>query len=227
MGLKNPIGEQISFNDGVAFTVVGVVKDFVMESPYAPVRPTMFRLLRSNGGMMTLKLNPDRSAHDNLAKVSAILNTYDPTQDIRYRFVDENYAKKFGDEERIGNLATVFAVLAIFISCLGLFGLASFVAERRTKEIGVRKVLGASVFNLWKLLSRDFVMLVLISLCIAAPVSYYFMSHWLENYQYRTNLSWWIFVGTGAGALVITLITVSFQSIKAAIANPVKSLRSE
>jgi ABC-type antimicrobial peptide transport system permease subunit len=177
--------------------------------------------------MMTLKLNPDKSAHDNLAKVSAILNTYDPTQDIRYRFVDENYAKKFGDEERIGNLATVFAVLAIFISCLGLFGLASFVAERRTKEIGVRKVLGASVFNLWKLLSRDFVMLVLISLCIAAPVSYYFMSHWLENYQYRTNLSWWIFVAAGAGALAITLITVSFQSIKAAIANPVKSLRSE
>jgi putative ABC transport system permease protein len=121
----------------------------------------------------------------------------------------------------------VFAVLAIFISCLGLFGLASFVAEQRTKEIGVRKVLGASVFDLWQLLSRDFVILVFISLFIATPTVYYFMHNWLQNYQYRTNLSWWIFAATGVGALLITLLTVSFQSIKAAIANPVKSLRTE
>ncbi len=121
----------------------------------------------------------------------------------------------------------MFAVLAIFISCLGLFGLASFVAERRTKEIGVRKVLGASVFNLWKLLSKDFVVLVLISLLIATPVGYYLMHNWLQNYQYRTDLSWRIFTAAGLGALMITLITVSFQSIKAAIANPVKSLRTE
>ena len=227
MGLKNPIGEKVSFDDGVAFTVVGVVKDFVIESPYAPVRPSMFRLLRSNGGMLNLKLNPSISAHDALAKVSIILKKYDPTQPYQYKFVDEEYAKKFGSEERIGNLATVFAVLAIFISCLGLFGLAAFVAERRTKEIGVRKVLGASVFNLWQLLSKDFVILVFISLFIAIPVAYYFMHNWLQNYQYRTALSWWIFADTGAGALMITLITVSFQSIKAAIANPVKSLRTE
>jgi putative ABC transport system permease protein len=227
MGFKNPIGEQISFNDGVAFTVVGVVKDFVMESPYAPVRPSMFRLLRINDGMLVLKLNPNMSAHDAIDKISAILKTYDDTQAFQYRFVDEQYAQKFGDEERIGNLATVFAVLAIFISCLGLFGLASFVAERRTKEIGVRKVLGASVFNLWKLLSKDFVLLVFISLFIAIPVAYYFMHNWLQNYQYRTNLSWWVFAATGAGALMITLLTVSFQSIKAAVANPVKSLRTE
>jgi putative ABC transport system permease protein len=187
----------------------------------------MFRLLTYNDGMLVLKLNPAMSAHDALAKVSAVSKNYDPKQAFQYRFVDEQYAKKFGDEERIGNLATVFAVLAIFISCLGLFGLASFVAEQRTKEIGVRKVLGASVFNLWKLLSKDFVVLILISLLIAVPVAYYFMHNWLQGYQYRTNLSWWIFAATGVGALMITLITLSFRSIKAAVANPVKSLRSE
>ena len=139
----------------------------------------------------------------------------------------KQYAKKFGDEVRISNLAAVFAVLAIFISCLGLFGLASFVAERRTKEIGVRKVLGASVFNLWSLLSKEFVVLVLISFLIAAPVAWYFMQHWLQNYQYRIHLSWWVFAATGIAALMITLLTVSFQSVKAAVANPVNSLRSE
>ncbi len=227
MGLKHPIGEQVSFNDGVAFTVIGVVKDFVMESPYALIRPSMFRLARSNAGMLNLKLNPKLSPHEALERVSAVLKRYDPTQPFIYRFVDEAYASKFGDEERIGNLAAVFAALAVFISCLGLFGLASFVAEKRTKEIGVRKVLGASVFNLWKLLSKDFVLLVIISLGISMPLAWYFMHNWLQQYQYRAELSWWIFEAAGMGALIITLFTVSFQSIRAAMANPVKSLRSE
>ena len=135
--------------------------------------------------------------------------------------------KKFGNEQRIGKLASFFAILAIFISCLGLFGMASFVAEQRTKEIGVRKVLGASVFNLWRLLSKDFVLLVLLSCAIAIPIAYYFLHEWLQKYEYRTEISWWIFAAAGIGALLITLITVSFQAIKAAIANPVKSLRTE
>jgi ABC-type antimicrobial peptide transport system permease subunit len=156
-----------------------------------------------------------------------VLKKYDPSQAVQYQFADEEYAKKFGNEERIGHLATVFAVLAIFISCLGLFGLASFIAEQRTKEIGIRKVLGASIFNLWRLLSKDFVILVFISLLIAMPVAYYFMHTWLENYEYRTKIGWWIFASAGLGALLITLITVSYQATKAAIANPVKSLRSE
>ncbi|HEX4849830.1 MAG TPA: FtsX-like permease family protein, partial [Puia sp.] len=142
-------------------------------------------------------------------------------------FADEDYAKKFGNEVRIGKLAGFFAVLAIFISCLGLFGMASFMAEQRTKEIGVRKVLGASVFNLWRLLSKDFVWLVIISLLIASPLAYFFMSRWLESYEYRADLSWWVFVAAGAGALLITIITVSYQSIRAALMNPVKSLRTE
>ena len=128
---------------------------------------------------------------------------------------------------RIGNLATFFAILAIFISCLGLFGLASFVAEQRTKEIGVRKVLGASVFSLWKMLSKEFVALVIISCVIVAPLAWYFLDKWLLNYSYRTEISWWIFVAAGAGALIITLFTVSYQAIKAALMNPVKSLRTE
>ncbi|MFM7855626.1 MAG: ABC transporter permease, partial [Flammeovirgaceae bacterium] len=135
--------------------------------------------------------------------------------------------RKFGDEVRVGKLASFFATLAVFISCLGIFGLARFVAEQRTKEIGVRKVLGASIFNLWRMLSKDFVVLVLISLVLAVPVSFYAMNAWLHKYEYRTDVAWWIFVASGAGALVITLLTVSYQSIKAALANPVKSLRTE
>ena len=153
--------------------------------------------------------------------------TYNPSQPFEYKFTDEEFAKKFGDEERIGKLAASFAVLAILISCLGLFGMASFMAERRVKEIGVRKVLGASVFNLWKLLSREFVILVFISLLIAVPISWYYLQGWLQHYPYRTTMSWWIFIAAGLGALVITLITVSFQAVKAALANPVESLRTE
>ncbi|HTE11442.1 MAG TPA: FtsX-like permease family protein, partial [Chitinophagaceae bacterium] len=145
----------------------------------------------------------------------------------QYKFADEEYARKFAAEQKISKLATVFAILAIFISCLGIFGLASFIAEQRTKEIGIRKVLGASVSNLWQLLSRDFVVLVIISCFIAVPVAWYFMHNWLQGYQYRTGLSWWVFAAAGIGALLITLLTVSFQAIKAAIANPVKSLRTE
>ena len=144
-----------------------------------------------------------------------------------YRFADDEYAKKFATEERVGKLASSFAGLAIFISCLGLFGMASFMAEQRVKEIGVRKVLGASVFSLWRLMSKDFVLLVIVSLLIAIPVAYNFMHSWLQNYTYRTALSWWVFAATAGGAVLITLLTISYQSIKAALANPVKSLRSE
>ena len=174
-----------------------------------------------------IKLNPDVSAKNARSKIEPVFKKLNPDQPFEYKFVDDEYAKKFGDEERIGKLAGFFAILAVVISCLGLFGLTSFVAEQRRKEIGVRKVLGASVLSVWNLLSKDFVMLVIISFLIAVPVSYYFMHEWLQNYTYRTQISWWIFAAAGAGALVITLCTVSFQAIKAAIANPVKSLRTE
>jgi ABC-type antimicrobial peptide transport system permease subunit len=198
----------------------------VSESAYQPVEQTFFYLRRELNNV-DIRLNPSAGAHDAISRIGAIFKKYDPSTPFEYQFADDDYAKKFDNEVRVGKLASTFAVLAIFISCLGLFGMASFTAEQRVKEIGVRKVLGASVFNLWRLLSKDFVLLVFISLIIATPVGYYFMYKWLQNYTYRSGISWWIFAVTAAGAMAITLITVSYQSIKAALANPVKSLRSE
>jgi ABC-type antimicrobial peptide transport system permease subunit len=167
------------------------------------------------------------SASKAIALMKPIFERYNPAYPFEYHFADEEYAKKFNYEELVGNLAAIIAVLAIFISCLGLFGLSSFTAEQRVKEIGVRKVLGASVFNLWRLLSKDFLILVLLSCAIAIPVGWYFMNEWLKNYKYRTSINVEVFVAVVLVAIVITLLTVSFQAIKAAIANPVKSLRTE
>jgi len=227
MGLKEPVGETLKW-DGVPYKIIGVIKDMVMESPYAPVRPTLFHILRGNGGdFVILKINPKASPHEAIDKIQKTFKTYNPAQPFDYQFADDAYAKKFGNEERIGTLASVFAGLAIFISCLGLFGMASFMAEQRIKEIGIRKVLGASVLNLWGLLSKDFIGLVTISLILAMPMAYYFMHNWLQGYNYHTNISWWIFAVTGFCALALTIMTVSYQCIKVALTNPVKSLRSE
>jgi ABC-type antimicrobial peptide transport system permease subunit len=226
IGFKNPVGETLTWNDK-PYKIIGVIEDMVIESPYEPVRPALWHIERYDGNLMILKLNPEKSSHEAIDQVKSVFTKYDPASPFDYEFVDAAYARKFSDEERVGKLASFFALLAIFISCLGIFGLASFVAEQRTKEIGVRKVMGASVLNLWGMLSKDFVVLVAISLLLAMPVAYYFMTGWLEKYEYRTTIAWWIFASAGAGALLITLCTVSYQSIKAALANPVNSLRSE
>jgi putative ABC transport system permease protein len=226
MNLKNPIGVTVRFYNQ-NFKVIGVIKDMLMESPYDPVRRTVYMMDQNNVNWITLKLNPNKSAAESIAKVETVFKKYIPAAPFEYKFADTEFAAKFAAETRIGQLSTFFAILAIFISCLGLFGLASFVAEQRTKEIGVRKVLGATVFNLWQMLSKDFVILVMISLVIVTPVSWFFMHNWLQNYQYRTPISWWVFVAAGVGAILITLLTVSYQSIKAALGNPTKSLRSE
>lgn len=226
MGFKNPVGEIIDW-EGHPFIIIGVIKDMVVESPYQPVRPSLYCTRKNHDAVVVARINPTVPTREALATIELTYKRYSPNAPFDYKFVDDEYAKKFGDEQRIGKLASFFAVLAIFISCLGIFGLASFMAEQRTKEIGVRKVLGASVMNLWRLLSKDFVFLVFISLFIATPIAYYFLSGWLEKYQYRTDISWWVFVIAGAGALLITLLTVSYQAIKAALMNPVKSLRSE
>jgi putative ABC transport system permease protein len=226
MDFKQPVGENIQW-DGKPYHVIGVVKDMVMQSPYNPVFRTVFVTNHDAQPVIVIRINPSQSAHVALSEIETIFKKYNPAQPFDYRFTDDEYAKKFGDEERIGKLASVFAALAIFISCLGLFGMASFMAEQRNKEIGVRKVLGASVFNLWSLLSKDFIVLVIISLLIAMPIAYYFMQEWLQNYQYRTKIYWWIFASAATGALGITLLTVTFQALKAAVANPVKSLRTE
>jgi ABC-type antimicrobial peptide transport system permease subunit len=227
MGLKNPVGETVLW-DQRKYTIIGVVKDMVNQSAYSMSPPELFFLPRFGPLYnVNIKIDPRASAHEALAKISAVFKKYDPSTPFTYQFVDEDFAGKFVNEERVGKLAGCFAGLAIFISCLGLFGMASFMAEQRVKEIGVRKVLGASIFNLWRLLSKDFVMLVVISLLIATPIAWLTMHSWLQNYQYRTNIAWWIFAVTALIALFITLATVSYQSIKAAMANPVTSLRSE
>lgn len=225
VGIKNVLGETIKY-DGKSYTVIGVVKDMLTQSPYDPIEPAIY-FMDGWKGVLTIRLATNLTASQSLAKMKPVFKKYNPKSDFSYSFVDEDYGKKFMNEERIGSLATFFAALAIFISCLGLFGLASFVADKRTKEIGVRKVLGASVFMIWRLLSKEFVLLVAISLLIAIPIAYYFMNTWLENYQYRTTPAWWIFAVTGIVAIVITLLTVSFQAIRAALANPVQSLRTE
>ena len=226
LGFKHPVGTVMKWNDR-PYTIIGVIKDMVVQSPYQPVRASLFHISPDMENVVILKLNPASSPQEALRKVETVFKKYDPAAPFEYKFVDEEYAKKFGDEERVGKLATFFAVLAVFISCLGLFGLASFVAEQRIKEIGIRKVLGASTLNLWGLLSKDFVTLVILSCVISAPIAWYFLHDWLLKYEYRTEISGWIFIVTGLGALTITLLTVSFQSIKAALMNPVESLRSE
>jgi putative ABC transport system permease protein len=226
MQMKNPVGSFITW-DGTPLKVIGVVHDILSQSPYDPVKPSIFYLSNDPGSVVLLKLNPMVSASAALQKIESILKQYNPDQPFSYQFVDEQYAQKFSDEVRIAKLAGFFAALAIFISCLGVFGLASFLAEQRIKEIGIRKVLGASTLNCWQLLSKDFMVLVTISLLIAAPLGWMVMNKWLQNYQYRTNLSWTVFAIAGIGVLLITLATVSFQAIKAAIENPVKSLRAD
>jgi len=227
VGMKQDIvGQTIQFNDK-NFTVIGVIKDMIMESPYKPVTPTVFLYDRNWANVITVAIKQGAPIKSALSKIEGVFKKFNPAAPFDYTFNNEDYARKFSDEERIGNLATFFTILAIFISCLGLFGLASFVAEQRKKEIGVRKVLGASTYNLWRMLSKEFALLVFISCFIAIPLAWYYLNNWLKQYDYRTTISFWIFIASGVGALAITLITVSFQAIKAALANPVKSLRTE
>jgi ABC-type antimicrobial peptide transport system permease subunit len=209
-----------------------VVNDMITQSPYAPVKQMIF-FLRSNRNSfniyrnVSVKLRQDVPVQEALAKIRDVFNKYDPNNPFEYSFTDKEYAQKFVNELRIGNLAFIFAGLAILISCLGLFGLIAYVAETRTREIGIRKVLGASVISIWRMLSKDFVILVSISSAFAIPFAYYVMSNWLDNFAYRTGLSWWIFVASVASAVLLTLLTVSFQAIKAARINPANTLRAE
>jgi ABC-type antimicrobial peptide transport system permease subunit len=231
IGLENPVGETIKWDPGwknaEEFVILGVVKDMVAMSPYEPAVPTVFFLSNKYHTWYNIRLNTNVGISQALAKIEAVFKKIIPSAPFDYKFADQEYELKFAAEERIGKLAWFFSVLAIFISCLGLFGLASFIAEQRKKEIGIRKVLGASVTNLWQLLSKDFVLLVIISSAIAIPIAWYFLSGWLQKYQYRTAINWWIFASAIGSALLIAVLTVSFQAIKAAISNPVKSLRTE
>jgi ABC-type antimicrobial peptide transport system permease subunit len=227
LDFKNPIGKILKWNNK-PYTIIAIIKDIMQESPFYPVRPTLYHIEPfDNLYNVIVRLNPQKNAASSLKIVEKEIRKYTPDVPFDYQFVDESFGDKFKAEQRIGKLSFYFSILAIFISCLGLFGMASFVAEQRTKEIGIRKVLGASVANVWRLLSTEFVALVLLSCLIAAPIAWYYLKGWLINYDYRIEISWVVFLLASVIAVLITLVTVSFQAIKAALANPVKSLRSE
>jgi len=226
MGFDEPLG-QIVKDNGVDWHVIGVVEDFVFNSPFQKVEPMIIEGARAWFTMLHIKFNAQNGIAENIAAAEAIFKKYNPNYPFNYAFVDENYAQKFISEKRIEKLASLFTVLTILISCLGLFGLATYMAQNRIKEIGVRKVLGASVSGITTLLSKDFLKLVGISLLIAIPISWYAMNQWLQDFAYRIELSWWIFGLAGLLALAIAFLTVSYQAIKAAKSNPVKSLRTE
>jgi len=230
MNLENPIGEVVHWAPGWMpakdYKIIGVIKNITMTSPFSDQLPTVY-FINESYSWINIRINPTAGLPDALAKIGAIFKKVVPTVPFDYKFADDEYSLKFAAEERIGKLASVFSALAIMISCLGLFGLASFVAEQRTKEIGIRKVVGASVFNLWSLLSKDFVILVVTASLIAIPIAYYFLSDWLKNYDYRIGISGWVFFISTSSAVVITLATVSYQAIKAALMNPVNSLKEQ
>ena len=226
MGKEGKIGSIITDGD-YKVTVIGIIKDFIYNDVYGSSSP----IVLSNGGyaatVMAVRFKPNVNLSQALTKTEAVMKSENPGFPFEYRFADKDFDAMFSSETLIGKLAGVFAMLAIFISCLGLFGLAAYTAERRTKEIGIRKVLGASVTGLTGLLAKEFLQLVTVSCVIAFPFAWWFMHNWLQDYAYRTSIHWWMFALAGIAALLIALITVSFQAIKAAIANPVRSLRTE
>jgi putative ABC transport system permease protein len=227
MRLDHPIGATVKNEDGVNCHVVGVVKDFIIESPYDPISPMVVQGLRTDYPVIHFRLNPAKPVADDLAKAQQVFKKYNPQYPFDAVFVDESYGRKFRAQQQQGTLGMLFAGLTIFISCLGLFGLASYMAETRIREIGIRKVLGASVAGIAGLMTGDFVKLVLIAVVFASPIAWYAMSRWLETFDYRIHIGAWMFFAAGGFAVLIALVTVGYQAMRAAMANPVTSLRSE
>jgi ABC-type antimicrobial peptide transport system permease subunit len=227
LGFDDPIGKQIQWGENDTYHIIGVVKNMITQSPYRPVKQMIYFIDYDRSDVVTLKIKSDADMATALPKIETIFKEFDSVQSFKYQFMDENYSTKFRGEERIGKLAGFFTILALLISCLGLFGMIAFVAERRTKEIGIRKVLGASVFGLWQLLIKEFIVLVIIAGMIAIPLAYYYLSKWLDNYEYHVTISVWVFILALVAAILITLVTVSVHAVRAAMTNPVKSLRSD
>jgi putative ABC transport system permease protein len=225
LGLKNPIGQRI-VNGWETWTVIGVMEDFNFESMKQDVSPLCLVLGNNTSTIVAVKIKT-ANTKSVISYVSSVWKGFAPNQPMRYTFLDESFANMYADVQRTGSIFTTFAVLAIIIACLGLFALSAFMAEQRNKEIGIRKVLGASVSGITTMLSKDFVKLVFISIVIASPIAWWAMNKWLQDFAYRISISWWMIAVAGLVAITIALITISFQSIKAALMNPVKSLRTE
>lgn len=226
LGKKDVIGETVR-SGGKPFTVIGVVRDVVFGGPYDPVRPSLYFVSSERLNLLTFRLNPEKPIAESIANIEETLKPHLKGEPFSYQFMDADQAGKFGNEQRVSKLTSIFAALAIFISCLGIFGLSSFIAEQRTKEIGVRKILGAELSQLWALLSKDFIVLVIISCLLAVPFAYWLLQAWLEKYTYRVAIPWWIFVAASIGTLAITLLTISWQVIKVARVNPANTLKTE
>jgi putative ABC transport system permease protein len=225
LGLANPIGQRIT-NGWETFTVIGVVEDFNFESMKQEIRPLCLALGNNQASIISVKTS-GADMKNTIASISSIWKNFVPNQPLRYTFMDESFANMYADVQRTGSIFTSFAIFAIIIACLGLFALSAFMAEQRTKEIGIRKVLGASVSGITTMLSKDFVKLIVLAFVIASPIAWWAMNKWLQDFVYRINISWTFFAIAGLAALLISLFTVSFQAIKAAVANPIKSLRTE
>ena len=226
LGKKDVAGEILRARD-TEFKIIGVVRNVVFGGPYDPVRPSLYYLNSGQLNFMTFRLSPEKPIAESVADIEAVVKPHMEGEPFNYQFVDADQARKFGNEERVSTLASIFAALAIFISCLGIFGLSSFMAEQRMKEVGVRKILGASLSQLWMLLSKDFVVLVIISCFLAAPLAYLVLEAWLQGYAYRVELPWWIFISASIGTLAITMLTVSWHVVKVARINPVHTLKVE
>lgn len=226
IGFENSLGEQIEFESN-RYTVIGITEDIIFNSPYENAQPTVFFMRLANAPFITLRLAAHLSTSEAIGRVEQVIHTFDPEARLNIKFADAELESKFWREAMMLDMISVFAAIAIFICCLGLFGLVTFMAERRTKEIGIRKVLGASVANISGLLAKDFLKLVAVAIVIASPLAYYFMQKWLADFAYRIEIQWWMFAVAGLAAVSIALLTVGFQSVRAALANPVKSLRSE
>jgi len=227
MHLKDPVGKTIRLNNQPQ-QIIGVVKDFHFESMHEPVKQSYMKLSGGNNSwnkiMVRIKAGQQR---ETTAQIQKFYESFNPGFPFDYNFLDEAYQKQYLTETRVGVLSRYFAGLAILISCLGLFGLAAFTAQRRQKEIGIRKVVGASVQGITLMLSKDFLKLVLIAVVVAFPLSWIMMNQWLQSFAYRINIGAGIFIIAGLSVMVITLLTISYQAVKAAVANPVKSLRTE
>ncbi|MEM9077181.1 MAG: FtsX-like permease family protein [Bacteroidota bacterium] len=226
MGLQDPIGKTIRWYDG-EHKVIGVVKNMLTESPFEPIQQAIYSINYNETNWINLKLPPEKSLAYSLERIESEFTRFAPSVPFEFQFVDDAFGNKFKAEERMRKLSGIFSVLAIFISCLGLFGLSTFMAERRTKEIGIRKVLGASILSLFKMLSKDFMLLILFSGLTAVPIAYYLMQRWLENYTYHVDIPWWVFGVAILSVMLIALFTISYQAARTAIINPVKSLRTE
>jgi putative ABC transport system permease protein len=206
--------------------IIGVIKDFHYRSLQETIAPLAMRIESERNSLLSVKV-PAAQLPQTIASIEERWKSIEPRKPFSYYFLDEFFDRQYRGEERFGTLFLNFAILAIFISCLGLLGLSSYSTIQRTKEIGIRKVMGASVSNIVNLLSKDFLLLIGVSFLIAAPLSWYFMHGWLNEFAYRINISWWVFIAAGFAALIIALFTISYQALRAAIANPVKSLRTE